>query len=538
MSHIILKPSVVQSMTPQNTQPFHSDCAQCLEDLDMCSGYEDCYLDCGSPCKEGGDCNLPEACYDQHCQTDLCEDQNCAAIPYTTAPCNDVACPEASTSIDTTCFDPNCLGNLSLSTFAFTHTAPQTCPPGQCQGFAPCHQLNGQGHQHPASHPVATISELPSPPIWAQDPFALQSLSYHSDYATTGAIRGRKRRRIEGCGSGLANTPGTASTASVDHNWHSNLCDHFWGCCSASHQSASSLSNVYSSAWLNHEFHLPSAEQFGFSDGVFHNNHSLGEPEEAMGISKLEQPFSPSVASPGTLQTSSTHVTSDIIVFSEDDLLGKDSALQDFDVGAIEKDESIQSGLMEGKTTKLEEDLACRWILDPDHGFDGYQTCSKIFRNQKELDTHIKQEHVSKLNKQFTCHWQGCQSCFTHDYKHRGKLIRHIRGAHSHYHEHVCDHCGMTFCTKEQLKNHETKHTQAKPYKCSYCDHRSATKTQHNTHERTHTKIKPYHCPYCEHRSGDSSNLSKHIKNKHPDQVARSKTARSTRGPSVAAYIM
>ena len=254
-----------------------------------------------------------------------------------------------------------------------------------------------------------------------------------------------------------------------------------------------------------------------------------------MSIARPDDSFSPSDASPRTLQTSSTQSMSDIMVFSEDDLTGKDSAQQDFGVDTVENIQSIRVIDKEGKPIQLEENLTCRWILDPEHGFDGYQTCSNVFKSQKELDIHIKQEHVSKLNKQFVCHWQGCQSCLTHDYKHRGKLIRHIRGAHSHYHEHVCDHCGMTFCTKEQLKNHETKHTQAKPYKCSYCDHRSATKTQHNTHERTHTKVKPYHCPYCEHCSGDSSNLSKHIKNKHPNQAARSKTARGTRWPSVAA---
>jgi DNA-directed RNA polymerase subunit RPC12/RpoP len=172
------------------------------------------------------------------------------------------------------------------------------------------------------------------------------------------------------------------------------------------------------------------------------------------------------------------------------------------------------SDLPNGDENLVEVNLTCKWVLSASDASHDPEICSQTVTSTKELDEHIQKEHANKLSsQQFVCGWLGCNTPF----KHRGKLNRHVAGAHSRYHAHHCSHCERTFCTKEQLKNHETTHTGEKKYKCSFCDHTSATKTQHNTHERTHTKEKPYACPYCSHRSGDSSNLSKHIKNKHPD---------------------
>jgi len=157
--------------------------------------------------------------------------------------------------------------------------------------------------------------------------------------------------------------------------------------------------------------------------------------------------------------------------------------------------------------------MTCKWVTGTHCTSGDLEVCFHTFATSKELDEHIQKEHTNKLgSQQFVCGWLDCKTLF----KHRGKLNRHVAGAHSRYHAYNCSHCARAFCTKEQLKNHETTHTGEKKYKCQFCEHTSATKTQHNTHERTHTKEKPYACPYCPHRSGDSSNLSKHIKNKHP----------------------
>jgi uncharacterized Zn-finger protein len=177
-------------------------------------------------------------------------------------------------------------------------------------------------------------------------------------------------------------------------------------------------------------------------------------------------------------------------------------------------------------------DLICQWVTD------GGSVCGHRLACAKDLDDHIQRAHTSKLGPQaFVCQWDGCDTTF----KHRGKLNRHISGAHSKYHAYICSHvdeatsvpCGRTFCTKEQLKNHETTHTGERKFKCRFCDHTSATKTQHNTHERIHTKEKPYQCPWCNHRSGDSSNLSKHVRNKHPGMAGRAKNSASVEAPGI-----
>lgn len=179
-------------------------------------------------------------------------------------------------------------------------------------------------------------------------------------------------------------------------------------------------------------------------------------------------------------------------------------------------------------------DLTCQWVMNS----TTRSICGHHFSSAKDLDDHVQKAHTSKLGPQaFVCCWEGCNTAF----KHRGKLNRHISGAHSKYHAYICTHidpatskpCGRTFCTKEQLKNHETTHTGERKYKCRYCDHTSATKTQHNTHERIHTKEKPYKCPWCGHRSGDSSNLSKHVRNKHPGMAGRAKKSASVEAPGM-----
>jgi hypothetical protein len=299
--------------------------------------------------------------------------------------------------------------------------------------------------------------------------------------------------------------------------------------------------NDHDDLWLNQTIQ-PTGQgssdiNHGFFQGIFSPmKNGIGTP-----VSPVAQ--TPSTTSPITLKSPSTASISDMGIFSDDEVTVKDSALQSSTTTTPEdpspKLPTPGKPARSAKDSPKEYDLTCRWIISGSSPSTGkYEICGEAFKTPKDLDDHIKSEHVCALSKNFPCHWLDCPSFLSHDFHHRGKLLRHIRGAHSHYHEHVCPHfittesgevkeCGKTFCTKEQLKNHLTKHTGERQYVCGYegCNHRSATKTQHKTHERTHSGEKPYTCPVegCNHRSGDSSNLSKHVRNRHPEYGGRGK---------------
>jgi len=299
--------------------------------------------------------------------------------------------------------------------------------------------------------------------------------------------------------------------------------------------------------WLNHTLQHLGQTSLNYEPGYV--SGMLQSLETGMGLpsAAIQHSGTSSVASPPALHTPSTQTISDMGIFSDDDLIRKDSALQDSNTTTPENHSPVKSISITNEPTKREHDLICRWItVVRTCAVDKAPTCGKTFNTPKELDTHIKTAHVSALSKSFHCHWLTCPSLLSHDFHHRGKLLRHIRGAHSHYHEHVCPHsivaddgtvseCGKTFCTKEQLKNHLTKHTGERQYVCAHCGHRSATKTQHKTHERIHSGEKPYVCPVdgCNHRSGDSSNLSKHVRNRHPEYNGRGKGAAARRKRSL-----
>jgi len=80
------------------------------------------------------------------------------------------------------------------------------------------------------------------------------------------------------------------------------------------------------------------------------------------------------------------------------------------------------------ETDDKEIDLTCRWMVTSGSEAESQTICGMSFTSSKELDNHVQEEHTSKLGpQQFACQWQGCNTSF----KHRGKLNRHVSGAHS-----------------------------------------------------------------------------------------------------------
>ena len=116
----------------------------------------------------------------------------------------------------------------------------------------------------------------------------------------------------------------------------------------------------------------------------------------------------------------------------------------------------------------------------------------------------------------------------------------------------LCDVCGYSTKSRNQLQDHMNQHTGAKPHKCSLCDYQSACSSSlrlhrrmmHNTdenkktkkvflcdvcsyctksrnqlqdHMNQHTGAKPHKCNLCDYQSACSSSLRLHKQSKHAD---------------------
>lgn len=532
------------------------DCLECRNggsENDFSLHCDHCLVDCASPCNDD-DCDIPQACYDEHCATE-CVDEECEAdaCPITTCGAETVICT-------TTCFDEGCL--FPTADGRFSGFDPQLCQQGECYGFLPCE--SGIQQDFSLSHDISNHyppSIFPhNTPFWNHSipPFHAHVHDHH-----TNTSRNHKRRRMEGGSSRSSLQSDNCYQPQFDWQaWQSNYGSGFGNyALNLQQQQDDEQSDILeNNGWQGNHFAQIFPPSRNFATGV----------QASQTTNELSYSTIPASSTSGSYFTAPTNLPNDgnqtgllshtpypsnlshstIPGYAEtlEGLTCQLSHVSGFESGMstseidhspycsassarlklarprspIEKESPLVSsesatssgGRKKGSRQSAEVSTTCQWLIsEPDNSLEP-SICCKTFSSSKELDEHIQKEHTNKLaSQQFVCGWLGCNTSF----KHRGKLSRHISGAHSRYHAHHCSHCERTFCTKEQLKNHETTHTGEKKYKCSFCDHTSATKTQHNTHERTHTKEKPYACPFCAHRSGDSSNLSKHIKNKHPE---------------------
>jgi hypothetical protein len=513
---------------------------------------EHCLVDCASPCNDD-DCDIPQACYDEHCATE-CVDEDCEADP-----CPIATCRAESVICTTTCFDESCL--FPTADGRFSGFDPQLCEQGECYGFLPCESSVQQdfslSHDISNHYPPSIFSH--NTPLWNHSipPFHAHAHDHH-----TNTNSNHKRRRVDGGSSRSSLQSDNCYQPQFDWQaWQSNYGSGYGSSAfNFQQQQDDEQSDILeNNGWQGNHFGqiFPPSGDFTADLRASQTANELlyaTLPASSTSNSYLTAPTNLSNAGnqagllPHTTYASNL-AQSTIPGYAEtlEGLTCQLSHVSGFE-GSISIPDTDHSPYCSASTARpklarprspaakvsplvnsesaisvaddkrgsrqsIEATTTCQWVIsEPDDSLEP-KMCSKTFSCSKELDDHVQKEHTNKLaSQQFVCGWLGCNTSF----KHRGKLNRHVSGAHSRYHAHHCTHCERTFCTKEQLKNHETTHTGEKKYKCSFCDHTSATKTQHNTHERTHTKEKPYACPYCLHRSGDSSNLSKHIKNKHP----------------------
>ena len=184
--------------------------------------------------------------------------------------------------------------------------------------------------------------------------------------------------------------------------------------------------------------------------------------------------------------------------------------------------------------------------------------CNRLFRNDQFLANHRKKYHnqetiingklieaqTSRVYEMVICDQCGItigknelkhhvasihhpeNLCFPCDrcskaYATQSRLFKHRRTSHppSGFFNHTCTVCGRGFNCINSFRVHCRNH-EGYRYQCSQCVRDFASSASHRVHVlRDHEKVKKYQCKYCGQRFWDSSNLSKHVKGKHADQV-------------------
>jgi hypothetical protein len=114
--------------------------------------------------------------------------------------------------------------------------------------------------------------------------------------------------------------------------------------------------------------------------------------------------------------------------------------------------------------------------------------------------------------------WHHCRFC-EHVAKKKGNIKMH-EAAHLGDKPFECQNCDDTFTKKHHLVHHERTHTGERPYGCGECGARFAVSGHLVSHQRTHTGIKPYLCSACDYAAVQSSDVTKHIKRRHPGSGA------------------
>ncbi|TDZ54837.1 Zinc finger protein 554 [Colletotrichum trifolii] len=161
----------------------------------------------------------------------------------------------------------------------------------------------------------------------------------------------------------------------------------------------------------------------------------------------------------------------------------------------------------------------CRWLDDSKH------ECGRTFDNDKDLQTHCRDDHIAEMVKRtkegrsgnkeekagFWCLWAGCSR--VGHFTQKSKLERHLQ-THTGYKPVRCSVCNLALSAKQSLQQHMRIHTGEKPWKCTHegCPQSFKQQSALTMHARTHTGAKPLSCSYCGKTFGESSNLSKHKK--------------------------
>eukprot|EP01083_Nonionella_stella_P227112 806056_1 len=110
--------------------------------------------------------------------------------------------------------------------------------------------------------------------------------------------------------------------------------------------------------------------------------------------------------------------------------------------------------------------------------------CNKLFKESKELKTHVNQSHIN--NGKYAC--KHCEKRFTWP----AHLATHQR-THTKEKPFKCNECNKSFTEPSHLKRHINQiHTNNGQYACKYCPKRFSEPSKLTQHTRYHTNEKPF----------------------------------------------
>lgn len=142
--------------------------------------------------------------------------------------------------------------------------------------------------------------------------------------------------------------------------------------------------------------------------------------------------------------------------------------------------------------------------------------CYRRHRSQCEPDARPDPQNLPR-NKRcnirdpatFTCDHCG------KTYHSRPQLKNHIIWIHMDVRPHQCQWCGKRFYTTSRLAEHTIVHTRERNFECDICGVKLVSKMAAVYHRRRHTGEKPYECEDCGERFISASRRSEHAKRRH-----------------------
>lgn len=144
------------------------------------------------------------------------------------------------------------------------------------------------------------------------------------------------------------------------------------------------------------------------------------------------------------------------------------------------------------------------------------RACYREHRSQCEPDAKPNAQTVPRNRRSnirdpatFTCDHCG------KTYNSRPQLKNHILWIHMDIRPHQCTWCGKRFYTPARLAEHTVVHTRIRNFECDICGAKLVSKMAAVYHRRRHTGERPYECVDCGEKFISASRRSEHAKRRH-----------------------
>lgn len=133
------------------------------------------------------------------------------------------------------------------------------------------------------------------------------------------------------------------------------------------------------------------------------------------------------------------------------------------------------------------------------------EICGIMKPNEFLMQRHLREVHDPKRERNMVCETCG-KSYFTAQ-----QLKEHVTSVHSKV-QTFCKVCGRGFYRKSTLSTHMLRHQEVKPFSCSVCGKGFYNTQQLKKHEEIHSGVKKYECKLCGKRFKQMQNLRQHLR--------------------------